>query len=189
MTISYKRAPIFGRDDAPANEALADRGEGGMGGDELEAMLRAWGREYGEHSCVEIDERRRAPAVHPIAVAMEFAPGKRVRRLDVALRRMIRKGERSWSRDPIVCNETRANSGIGSSVRMASGADRVQALVLQLGRTDKARALVLTAQYCRHGAQHEKAEWVSAQGHRMSVRTYRERLASARGWIEAKITA
>lgn len=152
----------------------------------LETLLRAWGRAYGERSDYGNDDRT-GPAVHPIAVAMQFAPGRKVRRLDIALRRSIRKGERAWSRDPITCTETRPSGGGGRG--SDSAVERVQTLVLQLRRSDEARGLAITAEYCKLGTQREKAEWVSAQGHRMAVRAYREKLASARGWIEAKIAA
>ena len=162
----------------------------GMTGDELETLLRAWGKAYGERPPVdEYNDRRPTPAVHPLARGMVFAPGKKVRHLDLAYRRMIRKGERSWSRDPIVCSETRPSGGGGScsAVTFTPAVERVQSAVTALDGSNAATAMVLRAQYCKRGSRADRIAWVDVMGHKMGGRTYIRHLVEGRKFV-AKTT-
>lgn len=162
-----------------------------MTADELESRLREWGRAYGEGRPKEWQEEATLTGSHPIAQAMQFAPGKAQREVAVAWQRRRR---RDYWIDPMPCKETHQSSGHavllgGSSVRFTPQVEVVQSAVLALYRQDVVRGLVLQLQYCRRGSQSDKAAMMAAQGHRMKLRAYREALAFAKGWVGARLAA
>ncbi len=162
-----------------------------MTADELENLLREWGRAYGENAPREWEEDCTLTGTHPIAQAMEFAPGRAQRTVAVAWQR---KRRHEYWIDPMPCTETRQSSGHavllgGSAVRFTPVVEQIQTFALALYRQDTVRGLVLQAQYCKRGRQTDKAAWVTAQGHTMRLRAYREALAFAKGWIGAKLAA
>lgn len=158
--------------------------------DELEAMLRLWGRYYGERPPPEWDELEPADATasHPIARAMEFAggdnsPASRSARAMSKLRKTP-----TWGFDPVVCTETRTRR-IATPEDMPPVVQRVQRAALDLYRLDTLGGTVLRFEYCKRGPQVEKAALLATVGFPVGVRVYRENLAFAKGWIGARLFA
>lgn len=158
--------------------------------DPLEAMLRLWGRYYGERAPTEWDESGDDPASltanHPIARAMEFAGGDETvpQRSAFAMRR-VRKVP-TWGFDPVVCTETRSRR-IATPEDMPRVVQRVQAAALELYRIDTMRGTVLRFEYCKRGRQIEKAAALAVVGLPTGLRIYRESLSFARGWMGARL--
>lgn len=169
----------------------------------LEELLRRWGRMYGEGAPnddgddVGFASMVGAGTAHPLAVAMEYAPGRRgIRTLDVAYRRMVRPGEKAWSRDPVRCTETKHYAGAlyfsgAETGRVEPEVSRVEKAALDLYRVSTIRGLVLRAQYCKRGSQQDKTDWINAQGRGsvLKLRMYREELAHARTWMQGRLSA
>lgn len=165
----------------------------------FEELLRRWGRIFGEAPPPEWEEEGRASmpmqaTAHPIAVAMEYAPGKAGKAVSVAYKRQVRPGERSWSRDPITCTESRHYGGAlyfsgASSARISPEVARVEVAVMDLYRINTLRGLVMRGNYCRRGGQAEQVEWINGldRGISLKLRTFREELAHARTWVHARI--
>lgn len=167
---------------------------------DFEELLRRWGRVYGEQAPPEWAEEGAASLLmvgngtHPLAVAMEYAPGKVDRTVSVAYRRRTRPGERDWSRDPIACTESRHYAGAlyfsgNEQARVAPEVSKVERAAMDLYRINTLRGLVLRGQYCRRGPQAEQVEWINGLGRGIAVnlRSYREELAHARTWVHARI--
>lgn len=153
--------------------------------DDFEVAMRRWGWVYGEKPDSELPESARAPAVHPIARAMEFGTRGTGRRLDPAYARKVQPGERSWSRDPIPCKESR--QAVGSAPVAPPKDDMapvVQAAWLRLWRVDRALADVVRLEYqVRDLQQHEKARELG-----VGRGKYREMLAEGKGWLFARLS-
>lgn len=152
--------------------------------DQLEDALRHWGRVFGETLEREPREDERAPAVHPIARAMEYGHRTLDKRQSVAYQRKPREGERAWSRDPITCTETRMSSFVAPvAPPRASIAEQVQVVWLALVRCDPELANVLRVEYQVRGmTQRERAE---TAGHTLGK--YRELLAEGKGWVMGRM--
>jgi len=152
--------------------------------DQLEDALRHWGRVYGETVDRELGEDEKAPAVHPIARAMEYGHRTLDKRQSVAFQRRPRAGEKSWSRDPIVCSETRTSHFVAPvAPPRASMADQVQTAWLALVRCDPELANVLRIEYHVRGeTQRGRA---SMAGHTLGK--YRELLAEGKGWMMGRM--
>lgn len=171
--------------------------------DDLEELLRRWGRVYGERSPVGEwgEEVSQASAMaggygnSVLAAAMDYAPGRVERSVSVAFKRKVQAGERVWSRDPIACTESRHYSGAlyfsGAEVgRVDPDVGRVERAAVDLYRIDTQRGLVLRAQYCTRGTQQEKTDWVNAEGRAtaLTLRTFRSELVAARAWMHGRLT-
>ena len=152
--------------------------------DQLEDALRHWGRVYGERVDREPGPDEKAPAVHPIARAMEYGHRSVDRRQSVAYQRTIRAGEKSWSRDPILCVETRSShSAAPIAPPRASMAERVQSAWLVLARRDPELANVLRIEYHVRGErQRGRADMAG-----LALGKYREMLAEGRGWMMGRM--
>lgn len=164
--------------------------------DELDDLLRRWGRAYGEAPPPEWDEVGEVAvsplgsAPHPLAVAADYAPGRAQQAVSVAYKRP-RAALRRWS-SPIACVESRHYAGAlyfaGAQQRgLDSSVARVERAVMDLHRIDAVRSLVLRAQFCRRGTQREKTSWVSACGWPIKLRMYRDVLAHAKTWIHGRL--
>lgn len=169
------------------------------GSDQLEAMLRHWGRVWGEAPPREWDEGC-STVYHPIATAMQYAPARHqsitrrdVARVRTALRsRLIhlgRDGENtiptpSWAVDPI---KGRDNGG-GAGLHVDPIADAVERGALDLHRAYPLRAVCLRIEYCTRGRQREKAERAgSIINMRLALRRYRWELDLARAWMSGRL--
>lgn len=153
--------------------------------DQLEDALRHWGRVYGETVDRELGEDEKAPAVHPIARAMEYGHRTLDKRQSVAFQRRPRAGEKAWSREPIVCTETRTSHFVAPiAPPRASMADQVQSAWLALVRCDPALANVLRVEY--HVRGEDQRGRASVAG--LSMGKYRETLAEAKGWMLARLS-
>lgn len=168
--------------------------------EELRALLKLWGREYGERSSDFDDVDRDEPDVHPLAVARRYAPGSRARvalsarRDGSSRRRHMAKDLQAtaeaggcgirmvptWAVDPVP--SAGASRGGGGSPRVAPAhVIAIQSAVMKMvddadpERGCRPWGLALQAQYCIRGALSDKANWV---GHHLgkpavSVRAYR----------------
>lgn len=163
--------------------------------EELDVVLRWWGRLYGEAPPAEWEEDRTLTGTHPLARAMEFAPGRKADTTGYLGRARMRGGvvggAPAWAREPMPCKETRVVAGraLGGGRPIPVEVQQVESAALALHRVDQVRGLVLRAEYCKRGPQAEKAEWVTAQGFPVGLRVYREALAFAKGWMQGRLAA
>lgn len=152
--------------------------------DDCEDLLRKWGRAYGQPRPGEWDEDASPTGDSPLARAIEFAPGKRNRRIDAAYKRRARPGERSWSRDPIPCVESR--HVVGSPALGATDRDPevtlVQSAWMSLLRSDPQLAQAIRTEYQVRGTQADKAAQLG-----IGRGQYREAVAEARGWMRQRL--
>lgn len=176
--------------------------------DELKDLLRAWGRWYGERPDAEEGEAFN-PDVHPLAVAMRFAPGKRSRvlRQRAHLDRSGQGRRRLMAQaagiegfrivpggyvDAVPCRETRAAVfGGGERSRPAPLAlQRVERAALDLLRIDTVLGICLRVHYCTLGELVDKATVAGLRiGHPIPVRAYRLRVSEARCWLLGRLSA
>ena len=156
---------------------------------ELEELLRRWGFAYGEGRPHEWDEGELAigGALHPLAVAVQFAPGRKQKLTSAAWRRSSNAAGRTPFSDPVRATPTRSVSPTFSRRNKDPEAARVESAAMALQRLYPLRGLVIRAQYCRRGTQAEKADWVSAVGQAVTLRTYRQELALARAWMLGRL--
>lgn len=163
---------------------------------QLDGMLRAWGRHYGERPELEQREDVRAPDVHPLAVGMRFAPGDRatvalssMRRGGQARRKLMAVGLESCGVriipadyvDPMPC--TGGRGGGSSESRIAPLVEAVQAAWMVLYRLDQLRANVVQQEYQRRAmTQGDKAISLG-----IKLRRYRMELDSAKIWLHGRL--
>lgn len=173
--------------------------------DDLELLLRAWGQAYGSAPPPERLPDRRAPASHPIAVSMQFAPGKRATikqrttmdRGGHARRRLMArasgvKGMRIVPAefvDAIPCRE-RGVIGGGGERPVPLELQRVERAALELMRIDRLRGLCLRFNYCTLGPHDEKAAAVGeVVREEVKLRRFRDELDRARIWMHGRLAA
>lgn len=174
--------------------------------EQLETLLRAWGAAYGERPPPEWDgEDRPGVAIHPLARAMDFAPGKHAasvrglttaHRLGVERRRMMAQDLPGVQVvpaafvDPIPCTESRSIHNASRDWPVSDILQQVQRAALDLHRIDTLRGLVLRVNYCTRGTQFDKALAVTQRlGSPVRLRVYRESLAHAKGWMHGRLAA
>jgi hypothetical protein len=174
--------------------------------DDLEALLRAWGQEYGTAPPAVSQCERRVSASHPIAASMEFAPGKRA---TIKQRTTMDRGGHSRRRlmarasgvkgmrivpaefvDPIPCRETRSVGGGVTNRPVPLELQRVERAALELMRIDRLRGLCLRLNYCTLGSHEEKAAAVSGVVNEpVKLRRFRDELDRARIWMHGRLAA
>lgn len=186
-----------------------------MTNDQLESLLRTWGRIYGERPTGDGDD-----GAHPvsgygansIAVAMQFAPGKRsavirqrthMDRGGVARRRMMADaafadrppGERRMRIvpacyvDPIPARESRSVRNLARDWPVPAEIQRVQRAALDLAKVDTERGVCLRVHYCTIGSRDDKANDAAMRiGAPMTVAMYRNAVAFAKVWMHARLT-
>jgi hypothetical protein len=170
--------------------------------DALEDALRAWGRAYGEQPEVEIREDARAPDVHPLAVAMRFAPGTRAE----AVQRHVHRG--GQQRRTLMAaglgdcdvrivpadfvdyvpgtrstNSGGVDGGVDTSRHVQPIVEAVQGAWIVLWRFDTLRGGVVQAEYQRRGmTQGDKAAMLG-----IKLKRYRDELASGKVWLHGRL--
>lgn len=151
--------------------------------DEVEALMRRWGREYGERSGDFVDIERDSPDVHPLARARHFAPGSRGSVLESRYRfrsghdRRTRMGAAAgldravpaWACDPIAARESRPD--LRTPWHVSAPADDPFIAVAQLHVMDMVQdprrtgstpwGYALQARYGIRGAKSDRAAWVA----------------------------
>jgi hypothetical protein len=165
--------------------------------DDLEFVLRRWGRVFGERPPSEWEEET-SPYPQPLAQAMEFAPGSRDKRRaqfrDGRGRRAIlaqAAGLRTkdtpdvlapgWAADPIRGHQTR---GIGRPWHPDPIAEVVELAALDLHAFDPWQGVCLRLEYCARGFQADKAVRAGLILERtIKLRRYRQELDMAKGWM------
>lgn len=173
--------------------------------DELEELLRLWGRVYGECASDfgELPEDANAPDVHPLARARRYAPEKRtvIIRQRTAMERGGIARRRLMARELAGCGVTivpaayvdpvpGTRSSRGGSAppehRVQQGAaERVQSAWFSLRRIEELRAEVLRQEYQVRGmTQRDKAA-----GMAIRLNRYRDELALGRVWMHGKLSA
>lgn len=170
--------------------------------EELEALLRTWGRALGESAGGEIPEDAHAPDVHPLARAARYAPGRRdeVLRQRTAYHRAGMARRALMARDLAECGVRivpaayvdpvpGSRSSVGGakppwqSVRQAE-VDRVQSAWVVLHRLEPLRATVLMHEYQVRGmTQRDKAARLAVK-----VRRYRDELQAGKIWMHGRLT-
>jgi len=179
--------------------------------DDLELLLIAWGRAYGETRGAEWDEDRSPTGDSPTARGMQFAPGTR----EAATRRLStldRAGydrralmhafaaagadgalalTPAWACDPVPARETRQRYSEAPrySPLFTAELERVQGAWLALRRFDQLPAECLRVQYQVRGmTQLEKIDVVTANVDiAVGLKRYRDELRTARTWMLARL--
>lgn len=172
-----------------------------MTSDELETLLLAWGRAYGEKPPSEWDEDASPTGNSPLLRGMAFAPGNRAR---AALREVVRRsgfdrrllmggGEQlvpAYACDPVPARETRVMFGreLASDPRFSPEVERVQTAALALHRFDTERGVCLRVHYCTRGARDDKVATASRLlDTRMTLPMYRNAVAFAKVWMHGRL--
>ncbi len=179
--------------------------------DELECLLKAWGRAYGEGAAREWDEGTSdavmpgAGGMHPIAAAMEFAPGRRgvirarthMDRGGYGRRSMMAAaaGVKGLSVvpaafvDPI--RATSSRSGPRQARPVPPEIQLVQRAALDLHALDPVRGICLRVHYCTRASLEERASDARSRVQRfrrgLTLRSYRDEVAHARTWVHARL--
>lgn len=184
-----------------------------MTADDLELLLIAWGRAYGETRGAEWDEDRSPTGDSPTARGLVFAPGTR----EVAAKRLssysrggfdrralMHAYERAaadgalaltpaWACDPVPARETRQRYSEAPrySPLFTAELERVQGAWLALLRFDQLPAECLRVQYQVRGlTRPEKADLVTGNLRlAVSAKRFKDELSRARLWMLARLTA
>lgn len=181
-----------------------------MDKDALESLLKAWGVVYAERTRRHVEfGRQRSDVSHPIARAMQFAPGKRVSKAKLSSERGGLYRRRLMARaaqvpgltilpaefvDPIPCRETRRHAGsYGRPVPPELA--RVDVACRALEESSLLRGTVLRVAYCTEGDHQAKAEEVTARMREVSkdfagvtVSRFRDELLFARIWMDGRLS-
>lgn len=179
--------------------------------DELETLLRAWGRAYGESRPDEWAEDESPTGDSPTARGLAFAPGSRteaVRQLASQKRagygRLALMAASSgvqgmamvptWACEPVRARGlVRTSGGVGpsSDAWFTPQVEAVQTAWLVLHRFDRLRAVCLQVEYQLRGMRHsDKAELVAKRTvQRVGVKRYRDELRAARVWMHGRLAA
>ncbi len=164
----------------------------------LEDLLRVWGRVYGERAHVEAHESERAADVHPLAVAMRFAPGSR----SAVVKQHTFRGGQERRRlmaaglgdcgvamvsmsfvDPVPGSRSSNSGGGGREQAVDTVVAAVQAAWLTLHRFDTQRAAIVQAEYQRRGmTQGDKAAMLGVK-----LKRYRDDLVSGKVWLHGRL--
>lgn len=184
-----------------------------MADDRFEKLLIAWGAEYGAKYRDE-PRRWRETDSHPIARAMQFAPGKKVRHatrqivgrggyqrrlyMGANAGRFTREGQPiavpMYVADSVRCKESR--SGRGSQGRpIAPELSQVERAVQALEEVNMIRALCVRVQYAGGDSKQEaRAQRVNeelrklSKGHEgIGLNMYREQLGFGRVWLHGRL--
>lgn len=163
---------------------------------ELETLLMAWGRWYGERPGHDDEGERPAATVHPLAVAMQHAPKTRAEAIRMkvnmdrgGIARRKRMAEAAGVRGMTIVPAHFVDPVRGSNSR--SGAkpprpvpveiQRVNRAVLNLQAADPMRGLCLRVHYCAFGTLEERADEAARRhGEPIGVRTYRSAVRDAK---------
>lgn len=176
--------------------------------DELETLLRAWGRVFGERPPVdEEDDSRRAPAVHALARGMEMAPGRRhavirqrttLHRGGIARRTLMAQAAGAETVgirivpasyvDPVPCKETRSYRSESRDWPVPPELARVERAALDLMAFDDFRGRCLRVNYCTRGSHEDKVLRLGVSlGRDVKLKSYRDAIAAARIWMHARL--
>ena len=167
--------------------------------DDLETLLRAWGRAYGARPTPEWQEDSSGTGMHPLAVAAQFAIGKRDKSQRIAwtpthavmLAKWAANGFRgrppAWASEPAAGTPTRS-SGARSLVKF----DRtftpelamVVSAVMDLHRFDDLKACVLRQRYGTRDGDRERASRL-----KLTPRKFREEHKAALIWMHGRLAA
>lgn len=178
-----------------------------MTNDDLETLLRAWGRVFGERPPADDHDDRPARAVNPIARGMEFAPGKR----QVVLRQRTTMHRGGQDRrmamavaaggaaagvrivsaafvDPVPCTETRSHRSEARDWPVPPQIARVERAALDLQSANDFRGRCLRVNYCTRGSHEDKVLRLSNDlGAYVKLKRFRDEVAYARVWMHARL--
>ena len=176
-----------------------------MAADEQETLLKAWGVVYAERMRdVGPEARHRRTAQHPMAKSMQFAPGKKGRKITIALKdsglaRRMMLGRNAgighavprWAVDPIRCKESQPQVYGHHGRPVHPLVMRVEQAVKALEHTHFLRAQCLRVNYCTEGQHADKALEVNARMREVShdfvgitVGQFRDHLLFGRIFVE-----
>lgn len=172
---------------------------------ELESLLRRWGYAYGEDRSAEWDEDRTLTGRHPLEIAQQFAPGRRVDRRtpeawaparSAAMLKWAANGFQgrppAWAAETVPGKDSRTRGAAhAAEVRnVQPDLAEVEEAAMALYRHDRRRGVILRLAYCKRGTHREKAEVAaSALGEPVSVRVFRAELDLAREFVRGRIAA
>jgi hypothetical protein len=170
--------------------------------DDLETLLRAWGRAYGQRRSLDADGYdwgHTGAQAHPLAVAQQFAMGKRDKSDRIAwtptqaamLTKWAANGFRgrppAWACEPVAGTPSRT-SGARSLAQFdrtfTPELARVESAVMDLHRYDDLQACVVRHRYC---ALHDDAE--AAQILRIPLRRFRDARKAGVVWLHGRLAA
>lgn len=165
--------------------------------DELEALLRAWGRAYGERAQDDTPEDCSGMAPHPLEIARQFAIGKREKVCRDAwtpthsamLTKWAANGFRGrppgWASEPVGGTPTRSR-------RVAPKYDKkftpqlaaVEDAVMALHRHDDLKARVVRYRYCTAADDKNCADIL-----KIPVKQFRDKRREAVIWLHGRLAA
>lgn len=186
-----------------------------MTSDELETLLRAWGRVMGERPPVDDGDDRPSRAVHALARGMEMAPGKRqvVIRERTAMHR-AGQGRRAlmavaaggaavgmrlaptWAVDPVHFTETRSYRNESRDWPIPPEILRVERAAIDLQKIDDLRGRCLRVRYCMRASDEERVMRMMASmdlaalekiGGYLKLKRFRDEVAYARVWMHGRL--
>lgn len=175
--------------------------------DDLESLLKAWGVAYAERPVNVVDpvtSYERRSASHPISTAMQFAPGRKVKKTVLAahlagLDRRRYMGRAAglggplprWAVDHIPAKSHARGGGGILSRPVHPELARIDQAVRALENRHLVRGTCLRVAYCLAGTHAEKVEEVTARMRQsqadwpgISVDTFRDHLLYARLFVE-----
>lgn len=177
--------------------------------DELENLLRRWGRVFGEPPPDEWDEESSGTetgATHALVQAAKV-DGKSVLKLNTTLSKLrdrLRKQRRElilgeklkkgYSDPRELLEEHRCygfeSRGGKKPMHIDPVADWVDRTALQLYENDQTLAVVLRIEYCTRGRHRDKLPKVQSilEQPRMTLRQYRQHLDQARTWMDGAMS-
>lgn len=178
---------------------------------QLDELLIEWGHWYGDRARPAVDADGYAIAepsymhAHPLARAMEFAPGRKADR-DTLSRGGRERRERMAAHagivgalavayvDPVPCRETRPDLRTPRYVTapdpVPRDVKRIEAIVRDLVLREPAWGYALRARYCQRGDAAEKAAWLTVQlGKTLTVRAYHALLGQAKLVVLGRLSA
>lgn len=186
-------------------------GEGEMTQDELETLLRRWGRVFGERPAPDpsYEDERPAAASHPIARGMETAPKRKSEwlRQKTSLNRagqdrraymaaVAASGVRGGIGlrivpatfvDAIPCVETRSYRSEARDWPVPVDVSKVERAALDLKGFAEIRYDCLRITYCTLPTGRGHREKAAKLG--LKLKSFRDELAAARLWLHGRLTA
>lgn len=179
--------------------------------DALDEILVEWGHWYGDRARPVVDaDGYAAPEIglmpaHPLARAIEFAPGRkadretlarggRARRERMAVHAGLRGALAVAYVDPVPCRETRPDLRTPRYVTapdpIPRDVKRIEAIVRDLVLSEPEWGYALRARYCQRGDAAEKSAWLAGMlGKTLTVRAYHALLGQAKLVLLGRMSA
>lgn len=178
-----------------------------MQSDQVERLLRHWGRVYGWGKPDEWDEdetQELGGKPHPLVAAQRIDGRSELKMAGelAALRRRLRRRAQAQARktdtfhDPRelaaehVCYGVESRGGV-KPMKKHPDADWVDSLVLRMYQDYPVQAVIIRIEYCTYARHKAKAAWAGQllDNPHLKLKYYRDQLAMARVWMAGAMSA